>query len=243
MIIANLGCGTKTSNDSRVINVDRSIYLILKKHKHLRRIAKTFFNDFRFQLIDKLPENVVVHDLSKGIPFGDNSCDVVYHSHVLEHIDRDKVELFLAEVKRVLKPGGIHRIVIPDFEYLCNQYISHIAACDKSPRLVCEHENYIISLIEQCVRKESAISKLQKPLKRFVENVVLGDARKRCETHQWMYDRITLTSILLSAGYSNIKLQSFDSSYIPDWNEIGLDLDDKGGAYTQGSLYIEALKI
>ena len=57
----------------------------------------------------------MVHDLSKGIPFDDNSVDVVYHSHLLEHIDRKNVPTFLKEIRRVLKPRGIHRIVVRIF--------------------------------------------------------------------------------------------------------------------------------
>lgn len=242
MLIANLGCGTKTSGDHRVVNIDRSIYLILKKHKYLRLAAKSLFNDFRFQLVDKIPDNVIVHDLSKGIPFGDDSVDAVYHSHVLEHIDRDKVELFLGEVKRVLRPGGIHRIVVPDLENLCREYLGHIEACDKSPQEMVGHEDYIAAIIEQSVRKESAISRKQRPLKRLIENLLLGDARKRCETHQWMYDRINLRSMLVSLGYQDVKTQSFNTSDIPDWNEIGLDLDERGNPYKPGSLFIEAIK-
>ena len=31
---------------------------------------------------------VIAHDLRRGIPFADESFDVVYHSHVLEHLSR-----------------------------------------------------------------------------------------------------------------------------------------------------------
>lgn len=242
MLIANLGCGTKTSSDHRVVNIDKSIYHVLKKHKYLLLIAKSLFNDFRFQLIDKMPDNIVVHDLSKGIPFDNDSVDVVYHSHVLEHIDRDKVKLFLNEVKRVLRPGGVHRIVVPDFETLCREYINHVDACDNSPQKIINHEDYIAAIIEQSVRKESAISKKQKPFKRLIENILLGDARKRGETHQWMYDRITLKKILVSLGYQDVKIQSFNTSCIHDWNKIGLDLDEQGNPCKPGSLCIEAIK-
>lgn len=48
---------------------------------------------------------------AEDLPFTDNSFDMVYSSHVLEHIpDQQKA---LNEIYRVLKPGGIHFCVVP----------------------------------------------------------------------------------------------------------------------------------
>ncbi|MBL7924331.1 MAG: class I SAM-dependent methyltransferase [Bacteroidia bacterium] len=54
---------------------------------------------------------------AETLPFEDSSFDLIYSSHVLEHIpDRDKA---LAEMARVLKPGGIYFCVTPvSFEKL-----------------------------------------------------------------------------------------------------------------------------
>ena len=67
-----------------------------------------------------------MHDLKKGIPAADDSADAVYHSHVLEHVDREAVPGFMAEALRVLKPGGVHRIVVPDFERHVRDYLSSL---------------------------------------------------------------------------------------------------------------------
>lgn len=68
-------------------------------------------------------DQVVVHDLKKGIPAPAASVDAVYHSHVLEHIDRDAVPGFFADIARVLRPGGVHRIVVPDLERYAHEYL------------------------------------------------------------------------------------------------------------------------
>jgi len=53
-------------------------------------------------------------DLSRGLPFiPDNSVDLIYSSHFLEHID--DLGFFFAEVERVLKPGGKLESVVPHF--------------------------------------------------------------------------------------------------------------------------------
>ena len=50
---------------------------------------------------------------------------MVYSSHFLEHIPRDQVAPFLQECWRILKPGGVLRIVVPDLENLCRIYLYH----------------------------------------------------------------------------------------------------------------------
>ena len=46
-----------------------------------------------------------------ALPFGDGSCDCIYASHVLEHIQDD--HRALAEIRRVLRPGGIAILPVP----------------------------------------------------------------------------------------------------------------------------------
>lgn len=146
------------------------------------------------------------------------------------------------EVKRVLKPGGIHRIVVPDFEKACRAYIAHIASCEANPIESDNHDAYIAPLLEQSVRREAFGTSRQNSLRRFFENLVLGDARRRGETHQWMYDRINLRAQLNNIGYNEVHVQDYGTSLIPNWNEYGLDLDESGDQYKPESLYIEACK-
>ena len=51
-----------------------------------------------------------------NLPYEDNSVDLIYASHVLEYFDINEVKPILHEWKRVLKPYGIIRIAVPDFE-------------------------------------------------------------------------------------------------------------------------------
>ena len=53
---------------------------------------------------------------------GDNSVDIIYTCHVLEHFKRREVSRVLGEWERVLKPGGVLRISVPDFASLCEIY-------------------------------------------------------------------------------------------------------------------------
>lgn len=51
-----------------------------------------------------------------------NAVDVIYTCHVLEHFKRRDVSRVLKEWHRVLKPGGILRISVPDFAAICAIY-------------------------------------------------------------------------------------------------------------------------
>lgn len=55
-------------------------------------------------------------DVSDLSMFGDNSVDLIYACHVLEHFKRYEIEEVLREWHRVLKLGGILRVAVPDFE-------------------------------------------------------------------------------------------------------------------------------
>jgi SAM-dependent methyltransferase len=61
-------------------------------------------------------------DLTKPLPFGDKSCDAVFSSHVFEHLFMDEVERLVPEIWRVLVPGGICRVVVPDLEKIVAQF-------------------------------------------------------------------------------------------------------------------------
>jgi predicted SAM-dependent methyltransferase len=63
-----------------------------------------------------------VCDLRARLPLGDASCRLIYTEHVIEHIDRQFMPQVLAELHRVLTPGGRIRIVVPDCEKFSAAY-------------------------------------------------------------------------------------------------------------------------
>ncbi len=52
----------------------------------------------------------------------DNSVELIYASHVLEHFGRHEIDQVLREWFRVLREGGILRVAVPDFEALALRY-------------------------------------------------------------------------------------------------------------------------
>ncbi len=102
-------------------------------------------------------KDVVYHDLNRGIPYADNTFDAVYSSHVLEHFSREKGGFLIKEIFRVLKPGGLVRLVLPDLEGITKEYLKNLENYHKEP-IEQNWQRYYWSLLElydQTTRKVS----------------------------------------------------------------------------------------
>lgn len=72
----------------------------------------------------KVPPNFLAWNFGKRpLPFATGSAEVLYTSHVLEHFPRWQAEAILREACRVLRPGGLIRVIVPDLEVLCRRYL------------------------------------------------------------------------------------------------------------------------
>ncbi|HEX2860734.1 MAG TPA: methyltransferase domain-containing protein [Lacunisphaera sp.] len=80
--------------------------------------------------LDSAPVAVEVRALdARGpLPFADASVDAVYHAHLLEHLEAEDARRFLAECHRILRPGGVIRVVVPDLEGIAQAYLREMAA-------------------------------------------------------------------------------------------------------------------
>lgn len=61
----------------------------------------------------ELPSVDLVRDITKGLPFSDETIDEVYSENFMEHIPQSEVIFVMNEIWRVLKPGGIAHHMIP----------------------------------------------------------------------------------------------------------------------------------
>lgn len=57
-----------------------------------------------------------------NLPFEDNSVDLIYASHVFEYFDREEGEELLRKWHTKLKPGGVIRLAVPDFQQMARLY-------------------------------------------------------------------------------------------------------------------------
>ena len=104
----NLGCGKDYKPGW--VNIDANLYKNIKK-------------------LD------IKYDLSKGIPFQDNSVDYIFNEHFLEHLTVKEGLYFLKECKRTLKSGGVLRIAMPNLEEAMKIYFDSDWK-EKNPRII-----------------------------------------------------------------------------------------------------------
>lgn len=72
--------------------------------------------------IRDMPGVDMIDDISRLKKFLDESADLIYVSHVLEHFGRREYKEVLKRWHAVLKDGGVLRIAVPDFEKIVEHY-------------------------------------------------------------------------------------------------------------------------
>lgn len=65
--------------------------------------------------INKEDNKHIKHDITKNLDIYDNTVDIIQSEDVLEHIEYNKLTDILNETYRVLKPGGLFRLSVPDY--------------------------------------------------------------------------------------------------------------------------------
>lgn len=96
----NLACGAHYIDESNWINVD-------------------FQSDKRAVI----PMNII-----EGLPFETSTFELIYCSHFIEHLHLDDAVKVLKEARRVLKPGGVIRLVLPDLEEIASEYLKQLSS-------------------------------------------------------------------------------------------------------------------
>jgi SAM-dependent methyltransferase len=60
-------------------------------------------------------DNHIKHDVTKRHPFKDNSVNSYQSEDVFEHIEYNKIADIINDIYRILKPGGLFRLSLPDY--------------------------------------------------------------------------------------------------------------------------------
>lgn len=117
--------------------------------------------------VSRLPygtrDGEAAHRIGTRLAFPAATFDAAYLFHVLEHHTPDETERLIADLQRVLKPGGIVRISSPDLERNGRLYLDALerALADPSPPNVLNYRWAVYNLFDQMVREHSGGMMLQ----------------------------------------------------------------------------------
>jgi len=139
---------------------------LLAPHPSLRRPPKALVNlgcgrqrHPDWTNCDLVPDgpDVLPVDITRGVPFDAATCDAVYASHVLEHLSVGEARRFVADIFRVLRSGGVVRLVVPDLEGIARAYLASLerAARKPSDENRQQHRWMTLELLDQLVRDSS----------------------------------------------------------------------------------------
>ena len=136
-----------------------------------------------------------------GLPFEDGSVRFAYLSHLLEHLfyPRD-VSFVLGDLRRVLAPGGVVRIVVPDIAQAIEAY-SH------------DDDSFFASRRETWKGWPSDMPRLAEVLMYAGVGI---DPGWQFEAHKFAYDFSTLAQALERAGFIEIVRSEFQASEHPE---------------------------
>ncbi len=146
------------------------------------------------------------------IPCATASVEAVYSSHMIEHLDRSEARAFLAEVRRVLHPGGVVRVAAPDLSAIAADYAATGDA-----------DGFVAGLHMGLDRPAG--------LRGWLKWTVVGPRH-----HLWMYDGESLARLLRETGFADVTVMPPGSTRISGPGQ--LDLRER----ETESVYVEAVR-
>lgn len=127
---------------------------------------------------------VISWDIRRGLPFADGVFQACYSSHVLEHLTPSEGIRLLNEFHRVLAPGGVVRVVVPDLELIARDYLRALErALNREPGADDDYDWMVIQLLDQSVRRApgGAMSEFWRDITRRNNDFVIARAGVEAE--------------------------------------------------------------
>jgi SAM-dependent methyltransferase len=199
--LLHLGCGLTTPDNW--LNVDGSLQVEFAKRPRLKQLLVNIGVYPRSQADIPWSPNVLRLNLRKQLPFEDRSFTAIYSSHTFEHLYHNEAVTLARECYRIMKPGGICRIVVPDLTVAIQRY------------LVNSSQPEITDAADRLMDELGLYSRSSKP-------GILGTYHNitSFHNHKWVYDAKSLKQLLIEAGFSEVSNPTGLQGKLPDLEKI-----------------------
>jgi predicted SAM-dependent methyltransferase len=162
----------------------------------------------------RMRDTTFCFDIRRPLPLADASAVRMLAEHVVEHIDfLSDIPAVFQDWRRILQPGGILRIVVPDAGRFLQAYVAG----------------------EPCKWRELGWDIGKLPSDIYTPMHVINHIFHQSGEHLFAYDFETLAWALRRAGFSTIKQMSYG---ISQDTELAIDQAN----HAPYSLYVEAIK-
>jgi SAM-dependent methyltransferase len=148
-----------------------------------------------------------------AISLPDNACSTIFCSHMFEHIPHIKLETVLLEFNRVLAPGGVLRVLLPNLKRIAKAYVEEDSEYfrqaleeDESIRTDLGFGGMFMNFIVS-PGQDTAL------LNRGLDKFIAGYA------HIYAYDFNMLKTLFERTGFGDVREPAFCESKIPDYRE------------------------
>jgi len=149
----------------------------------------------------RFPSNVKIGDIVSGLPVPEGSCQGVYASHVLEHLALADFHKALDNTRKVLKEGGIFRLVVPDLQWAAAEYLRRLNMVDYSAN------EFLMDATSLGLRKR----------RRGVGKVY---SMWQTSAHLWMWDAASLAHALADHNFHDIRVCQFGDCDDPMFTKV-----------------------
>ena len=166
----------------------------------------------------ELIPDVMRMDATRRFPFDDGMFAFIYTEHMIEHVDYRKGAYMLRECHRIMRNGGVIRVVTPDLAAIIGLYNGQLRE---------DQKKYLLWFCETFVPEDRPANAAS------VINVMFRDWG-----HQFIYDERTLADAMVKAGFHSITRCVVGRSDHPDLNNIGNEQ-----RYPEGLLNFESITL
>lgn len=221
----NLGCGLTAPPGW--INVDGSWNARLAKYPLIRRVLSRFALVPSGKLEIPWSSSILTHDIRKSLPFRDGSVAAIYASHVLEHLYREEGQSLMAESFRILRPGGVLRVVVPDLRAIAEDYLGNGASKNR--------EAASASLRPADLLNQRLLMRWPSPQSSNLLYRVYSSWQD-FHSHKWMYDEDSLVTLFARTGFVEIERRDCYQSRIAHIREVedASRISDGAGVCVEG---------